>query len=199
MRPSRSGWSGHRRRQAAQSGRGKGLGLALSCNRARNSLPVLSACGPNSQTCQLHVQTAAAVIVACGHIVGVWKCGGKNQLDRDNFANVESIDSPGEADGQGLWEERIGRALAVGLAAMEDGVEAESVGMLFGEAHAVFADAQARFAGLSLQFLHIAFAGLGEAVQRGEDAHTGLAIDTANVSLSGDGKDNFLHASIGTA
>jgi hypothetical protein len=36
-------------------------------------------------------------------------------------------------------------------------------------------------------------------VQRGEDAHSGLAIDTANVSLSGDGKDNSLHASIVTA
>jgi hypothetical protein len=35
--------------------------------------------------------------------------------------------------------------------------------------------------------------------RRGEDAHSGLAIDTANVSLSGDGKDNFLHASIVTA
>jgi hypothetical protein len=85
-----------------------------------------------------------------------------------------------------LWEERIGRALAVGLAAMENGVDAESVGLLFGEAHAVFADAQAQFAGLS------------EAVQRGEDAHSGLAIDTANVSLSGDSKDNFLHPSIVT-
>jgi hypothetical protein len=36
-------------------------------------------------------------------------------------------------------------------------------------------------------------------VQRREDSHSGLAIDTANVSLSGDGKDNFLHASIVTA
>jgi hypothetical protein len=35
---------------------------------------------------------------------------------------------------------------------MEDGVDAESVGMLFGEAHAVVADAQAQFAGLSLEF-----------------------------------------------
>lgn len=88
---------------------------------------------------------------------------------------------------------------AVGFAAVEDGVDAKRVGMLFGEAHAVVADAQAQFAGLSLEFLHIAFAGLSEAVQRGEDAHSGLAIDTANVSLSGDGKDNFLHASIVTA
>jgi hypothetical protein len=36
---------------------------------------------------------------------------------------------------------------------MEDGVDAESVGMLFGEAHAAVADAQAQFAGLSLEFL----------------------------------------------
>ena len=78
-------------------------------------------------------------------------------------------------------------------------MNAEGVGMLFGETHAVVADAQAQLAGLSLEFLHIAFAGLGEAVQRGEDAHGSLAIDTANVSLSGDGKDNFLHASIVTA
>jgi hypothetical protein len=34
---------------------------------------------------------------------------------------------------------------------MEDGVDAESVGMLFGEAHAAVADAQAQFAGLSLE------------------------------------------------
>jgi len=47
--------------------------------------------------------------------------------------------------------------------------------MLFGEAHAVVADPQGRFAGLSLELLHIAFAGLSEAVQRGEDAHSGLA------------------------
>ena len=104
-----------------------------------------------------------------------------------------------ESSTQTLWEERIARAAAVGLAAMKDGVDAESVGMLFGEAHAVVADAQAHFAGLSLEFLQIAFAGLSEAVQRGGDAHSGLAIDTANVSLSGDGKDNFLHASIVTA
>lgn len=62
---------------------------------------------------------------------------------------------------------------------------AKSVGMLFGKAHAVVADTQAQFAGLSLKLLHIAFAGLSEAVQRGEDAHSSLAIDTANVSLSG--------------
>jgi hypothetical protein len=42
------------------------------------------------------------------------------------------------------------------------------------------ADTQAQFARLSLKFLHIAFVGLSEAVQRGEDAHSGLAIDTAN-------------------
>jgi|HubBroStandDraft_4_1064222.scaffolds.fasta_scaffold08579_6 hypothetical protein len=34
--------------------------------------------------------------------------------------------------------------------------------MLFGEAHAVVADTQGRFAGLSLELLHIAFAGLSE-------------------------------------
>jgi hypothetical protein len=50
-----------------------------------------------------------------------------------------------------------------------------NVGMLFGEAHAVVADPQGRFAGLSLELLHVAFAGLSEAVQRGEDAHSGLA------------------------
>jgi hypothetical protein len=31
-------------------------------------------------------------------------------------------------------------------------------------------------------------------VQRGKDVHRGLAIDAANISLSGYGKDNFLHA-----
>lgn len=88
---------------------------------------------------------------------------------------------------------------AVGFAAMKDSVNAESVRILFGEADAVVADAQAQFAGLSLELLHIAFAGLSKAVQRGEDAHGSLAVDAAHVSLSGDGKDNFLHASIVTA
>jgi hypothetical protein len=36
-------------------------------------------------------------------------------------------------------------------------------------------------------------------VQRGKDAHGSLAVDAAHVSLSRDGKDNFLHASIVTA
>jgi hypothetical protein len=35
---------------------------------------------------------------------------------------------------------------------------------LFGEADAIVADTQAQFAGLSLELLHIAFAGLGKAV-----------------------------------
>jgi len=66
MRPSLSGWSGRRRRQAPQSGRGKGL--APSCNRARNSLPVLSACGPNSQT-RTHRNLAA---LASATMVAMW-------------------------------------------------------------------------------------------------------------------------------
>lgn len=67
------------------------------------------------------------------------------------------------------------------------------VGILFGEAHAVVADAKAQFAGFSMDLLDIAFAGLSEAVQRGEDAHGSFTVDVPNVSLSGDGKDNFLH------
>jgi hypothetical protein len=47
MRPSRSGWSGRRRRQAAHSGRGNGL--ALSCNRGAKQSSGPEACGPNSQ------------------------------------------------------------------------------------------------------------------------------------------------------
>jgi len=67
MRPSRSGWSGRRGRQAAQSGRGNGM--ALSCNRGtRNSLPVLSACGPNSQT-RTHRNLAA---LASATMVAMW-------------------------------------------------------------------------------------------------------------------------------
>lgn len=88
---------------------------------------------------------------------------------------------------------------AVGFAAVEDGVDAEDVGMFFGEADAVVADTQAQFAGLSLKLLHVTFAGLRKAVKRGEDVHGSLAVDAANVCLSGDGKDNFLHASIVTA
>jgi uncharacterized OsmC-like protein len=96
------------------------------------------------------------------------------------------------------WRATILRSVesSVGFATMEDGVNAENVGMFFGKTHAVVANAQAKFAGLSPELFHIAFTGCSKAVQRSQDAHCGLAIDAAHVSLSGDSKDNSPHAFI---
>jgi hypothetical protein len=76
---------------------------------------------------------------------------------------------------------------------MTDGVDAEGVVRLFGEADAVVTDAKAQFAGLSLELLDVALASLGEAKERGEDARGGVAAETAYVGAGALGPDDFLH------
>ena len=72
-------------------------------------------------------------------------------------------------------------ASAVGFGAMQDGVNEDGSRRLFVEADAVVADAEAEFAGVALQLLDVAFAGAGEAIESGENAHGGLAVDAAHV------------------
>jgi hypothetical protein len=71
--------------------------------------------------------------------------------------------------------------LAVGFGAVADGVDDEGVLRFFGEADAVVADAEAKLFGVALQLLDVAFSGLGEAVEGGENAHGGGAVDAADI------------------
>jgi hypothetical protein len=77
---------------------------------------------------------------------------------------------------------------------MADGMDAEGVVRFFGEAHAVIADAETQLARLSLEFFNVALAGLGEAMQYSEDAHGGIAVETADISAGALGPGDFLHA-----
>jgi hypothetical protein len=73
-------------------------------------------------------------------------------------------------------------------------MDAEGVVGFFSEAEAVIADAEAQLSGLSLKLLDVALAGLGEAMERGEDAHGGVAVETADVGAGTLGPGDFLHA-----
>ena len=77
---------------------------------------------------------------------------------------------------------------------MTDGVDAEGVVRFFGEADALVTDAEAQLAGLSLELFDVALASLGEAKECGEDAHGGVAVETADVGAGALGPDDFLHA-----
>ncbi len=77
---------------------------------------------------------------------------------------------------------------------MQDGVNVECAGRVLDEADAVIADAQAQIVGVAFELLDVALAGTGEAVQRGEDAHGGLAVDAAHVGARGWGEDDLFHA-----
>ena len=77
---------------------------------------------------------------------------------------------------------------------MTNGMDAERVRGVFGEAQAAVADTQAQFAGFSLKLLDIAFARLGETVERIEDTHGHLAVQTADVRASALRPDDFFHA-----
>jgi hypothetical protein len=57
---------------------------------------------------------------------------------------------------------------------MADGMDAEGIVGFFREADAVVTDAEAQFVGLSLKLFDVAVASLGEAKERGEDAHGGV-------------------------
>jgi hypothetical protein len=83
---------------------------------------------------------------------------------------------------------------AVSILAMVDGMDAEGVVGFFGKADAVVADAEAQLAGLSLELLDVALARVGEAQECGEDAHGGVAVETADVGAGALGPGDFLHA-----
>ena len=83
---------------------------------------------------------------------------------------------------------------AVGFGAVPYGVDDEGVLRLFGEADAVVADAEPEFFGVALELLDIAFAGLGEAVEGGENPHGRLAVDAAHVGAYRGCEDDLFHA-----
>lgn len=64
----------------------------------------------------------------------------------------------------------------------------------FGEADAVVADAESQLARVSLQLLDVAVARLGEAVETGEDAHGGVAVDAADIGACRYDKEDLLHS-----
>lgn len=76
---------------------------------------------------------------------------------------------------------------------MSHGVDEEGVLRFFGEADAVVADTQPQVTGVTLDLLDVAFAPLGEAMESGEDAHGGVAIDAAEIGARRNGKDDLLH------
>jgi len=77
---------------------------------------------------------------------------------------------------------------------MTDGMNVQSVVGFFGEANSVIADAEAQFAGLSLELLDIALACLGETKERGEDAHGGVTVEPPDVSAGAFGPGDSPHA-----
>lgn len=77
---------------------------------------------------------------------------------------------------------------------MTDGVDADGVVRSFGEADAVVTNPKAQLAGLSLELLDISLASLDEAKERGEDTHSGVAVETADIGSGALGPDDFLHA-----
>jgi hypothetical protein len=77
---------------------------------------------------------------------------------------------------------------------MADGVDAQGVVRFSREADGVVTDAKAQFAGLSMELLDVALASLGEAKERGGNAHSGVAVETADVGAGALGPDDFLHA-----
>ena len=95
---------------------------------------------------------------------------------------------------EAFYERSPERASAVGFLAMADGMNAEGVVGFFGKADAVVTDAKAQLAGLSLELLDVAFASLGEAMERGEDAHGRVAVETADIGAGAFGPGDFLHA-----
>jgi hypothetical protein len=68
---------------------------------------------------------------------------------------------------------------------MEDGVDVESAGRFFCEANAVIANAEAQLDGVAFELLDVALAGLGEVMEGSEDAHSGLAVDAADIARAG--------------
>jgi hypothetical protein len=85
-------------------------------------------------------------------------------------------------------------ASAVGVFAIFDGVDAEGVGVFFGKADAVIADAEALLSCLALEFFHAARTVFGQAVDRQKDVHGDVLRDGADVGLGFFGNDDPLQA-----
>ncbi len=77
---------------------------------------------------------------------------------------------------------------------MADGMDAQSVSRPCTEPHAEVADAKAHLAGPPLELLDIAFASLGEALERSADAHRSLAVQAADVRADLFRPSDLLHA-----
>ena len=73
-------------------------------------------------------------------------------------------------------------------------MDAQDVIRLFREANAVVANAKSQLARLSLKLFDVALASLSEAMERGKDAHSGVAVQAANVGAGAFGPGDFLHA-----
>jgi hypothetical protein len=60
-------------------------------------------------------------------------------------------------------------------------VDPNRIACLVGEAHAIVTNSQPQLAGLTFEFLHVAFTSLGKALDRGEDSHRHLPVDAADI------------------
>jgi len=103
-------------------------------------------------------------------------CGPSSNQNRTHLARCSALFEPGSA---------------VGFAAMEDAPDFEGVGDV-DEEKPVVGDAEPEFVA-PLKRLHVALAGAGEAVERGENAHGSLAVDAAHIGLGLLGPDDPLH------
>lgn len=77
---------------------------------------------------------------------------------------------------------------------MTDGVDKKDIAGFLGKADAVVADPKAQFAGLSPELLNVTLAGLSEAMECGEEAHSGVAVETADIGAGALGPDDSPHA-----
>lgn len=62
-------------------------------------------------------------------------------------------------------------------------MDAQAVRVFLGETHAVVADAETLLADIALEHLHIARVGLSQTVDGGQDVHSDVLWNGANVSL----------------
>ncbi len=84
---------------------------------------------------------------------------------------------------------------AVSVLAVFDGVDVERVGVVFSEADTVIADTQAELGRVAaLEFLHIAPAVFGQAVNGRQDVHGDVLRDGADVGFGVVGETNPLQA-----
>ncbi len=86
-----------------------------------------------------------------------------------------------------------GLKLAVDFGAVPHRMDDEGVVGFFGEANAVVSDAKAKLFGVALEFLNIALASLGEAVEGGENPHGVGAVDATDIGAGRRRPVDLLH------